>query len=137
RAPSATAPRAIGSGRAGGLRTIHRCGPPVGHADTVVGTVRETVAYAPTVERWLRQLANEGRLPRTLAAYRADVDDTMVDVASYLGLLAPRDELDRLSTPERDAAVLTAFERLDLRAVDLDLLDEARAAFRTRPDPRF
>ena len=51
------------------------------------GTVRDlewvtgTVAYAATLERWLQRLANAGRSPRTLAAYRADLDDTMATVA--------------------------------------------------------
>ena len=95
------------------------------------------VPYAPTVERYLRRLSNEGRSPRTVAAYRYDLDDTMVDVAEAQGVLAPRPGLERLAAEERRRRVLEAFERLDLAAVTPDQLDEAVAEFRTRPDPRF
>ncbi|HVE95139.1 MAG TPA: tyrosine-type recombinase/integrase [Acidimicrobiales bacterium] len=88
------------------------------------------VLYASTLERFLQRLANEGRSPATLKAYRADLDDTMRDIAAELRLLDDRNEAD-------DAAVLKAFEELDLTAVTLDMLDAALADFRTRPDPRF
>jgi site-specific recombinase XerD len=96
-----------------------------------------SVPYAATVERFLQRLSNEGRSPRTLAAYRYDLDDSMVDVASIQGLLPSRAALDRLSPDEREARVLGAFDELDVAAVTADQLDEAVADFRTRPDPRF
>lgn len=101
--------------------------------------VAEPVAapYAVTVERFLQRLSNEGRSARTLAAYRYDLDDTMVDVAIGARLLAGRPTLDRLDMADREAQVLAAFERLDVAAVTLDDLDGALAEFRTRPDPRF
>lgn len=88
-----------------------------------------TAIYAPTLERWLQRLANAGRSPRTLAAYRADLDDTMATIAVIRGLLSPAgaDEAERLA----------AFDVLDLTTVTFDELDEAIADFRTRPDPRF
>jgi integrase/recombinase XerC len=89
-----------------------------------------TVAYAPTLERWLQRLANAGRSPRTLAAYRADLDDTMATVAVAKRLLSPADRED-------DAKRLAAFDELDLATVSFDDLDEAIAEFRTRPDPRY
>ena len=46
--------------------------------------------YAGMLERFLQRLANEGRSASTLAAYRADLDDTMIDVAAELGLLPAR-----------------------------------------------
>ena len=95
------------------------------------------VPYAATVERFLQRLANEGRSPRTLEAYRYDLDDAMVDVAAANRLLAPRDALQARPAGERDALVLAAFERLDVAAVSLDDLDQALAEYRTRPDPRF
>jgi len=88
------------------------------------------VPYASTLERFLQRLANEGRSPATLKAYRADLDDTMRDVAAELGLLTARDESD-------EAAVLRAFDDLDIGQITLDMLDAALADFRTRPDPRF
>lgn len=93
--------------------------------------------YADVVERWLQRLANEGRSTRTLDAYRADLDDTMTIVASELGLLPPPRRLQAMDPTERDNAVLTAFDELDLRLVTLDHLDGALAEYRTRPDPRF
>ncbi|HEX2700219.1 MAG TPA: tyrosine-type recombinase/integrase [Acidimicrobiales bacterium] len=95
------------------------------------------VPYAVTVERFLQRLSNEGRSARTLAAYRYDLDDTMTDVAIGAGLLRPRTTLDRADDAQREAEVLTAFERLDVTAITLDDLDAALAEFRTRPDPRF
>ena len=95
------------------------------------------VPYASTVERFLQRLSNEGRSHRTLAAYRYDLDDTMVDVAAAAGLLPARPELERIGAQEREGRVLAAFERLDVAAVTLDDLDGALAEFRTRPDPRF
>jgi integrase/recombinase XerC len=92
--------------------------------------------YATLVERFLQRLANEGRSPATLAAYRADLDDTMIDVAAELGLLPARRRLPD-DAAEREAAVLTAFDGLRLDAVTSDMLDGALAEFRTRPDPRF
>ena len=112
---------------------MHREGRAVSHA----GAVAAAVPYATTVERFLQRLSNEGRSARTLAAYRYDLDDTMVDVAVGRGLLAPRTELDHMEPVDREAAVLGAFEALDVAAVTLDDLDQALAEFRTRPDPRF
>jgi len=93
--------------------------------------------YAPTLERWLQRLANAGRSSRTVAAYRNDVDDTMVTVAGLHRLLPSRRELDAMETVARDGRVLGAFEQLDLVTVGFDELDAAIAEFRTRPDPRF
>ena len=89
-----------------------------------------SVPYAATLERWLQRLANAGRSPRTLAAYRADLDDTMATVAVGKRLLSPADRDD-------EAKRLAAFDELDLRDVSFDDLDEAIAEFRTRPDPRY
>ena len=94
------------------------------------------VPYGATVERFLQRLRNEGRSPRTIDAYRADLDDTMVDVATILGLLR-RSQLATLDRVEREAVVLAAFDGLDLARVTADHLDEAIAEYRTRPDPRF
>lgn len=96
-----------------------------------------TIPYAEAVERFLRRLSNEGRSPRTLSAYRYDLDDTMTDVAAFHGLLAPRAALDAMARQERETAVLAAFEALDVEAISADDLDEAISEFRTRPDPRF
>jgi integrase/recombinase XerC len=85
--------------------------------------------YGPTLERWLQRLANAGRSSRTLAAYRADLDDTMATVAVIKGLLSP--------AGGDESARLAAFDALDLASVTFDELDEAIAEFRTRPDPRF
>jgi site-specific recombinase XerD len=82
--------------------------------------------YAELVERWLQRLANEGRSPRTLAAYRHDLDDTMTDVALARRLIGSRAE-----------SPLAAFEQLDIATITVDDLDEALATWRTRPDPRF
>ena len=98
---------------------------------------RVALPYAATAERFLQRLSNEGRSARTVAAYRYDLDDTMVEVAGILGLLPARSTLDRLPAPERRRLVLAALEELDVGAVSADHLDEAIAAFRTRPDPRF
>jgi integrase/recombinase XerC len=95
------------------------------------------VSYAATVDRFLQRLSNEGRSARTVAAYRYDLDDTMVDVAAIHGLLPTRARLDALSPEEREQKLDLAFEALDVAAVTPDHLDEAIAAFRTRPDPRF
>lgn len=96
-----------------------------------------TVPYAVTLERFIQRLSNEGRSARTLTAYRYDLDDTMIDVAASLGLLPDRAALDRLAPQERKTAILAAREAIDLAAVTPDVLDEALAEFRTRPDPRF
>lgn len=93
--------------------------------------------YAEAVERFVRRLSNEGRSPRTLTAYRYDLDDTMVDVAAVHRLLPPRHALDAMPRDERERAVLVAFESLDVEAISADDLDEAISEFRTRPDPRF
>jgi site-specific recombinase XerD len=95
------------------------------------------VTYAEAVERWLQRLANEGRSPRTLAAYRADLDSTMTEVAIARRLVAGRAALARLDPEARSASVLAAFEQLDLTSIGVDDLDEALATWRTRPDPRF
>ena len=107
----------------------------VGQAGAVAVSV--SLPYAATVERFLQRLSNEGRSARTLAAYRYDLDDTMVDVSAAAGLLPGRPALDRMGAAEREALVLAAFEQLDVAAVTLDDLDQALAEFRTRPDPRF
>jgi site-specific recombinase XerD len=101
--------------------------------------VAPSAAYAPTLERWLQRLANAGRSARTVAAYRNDLDDTMTTVAGLAGhrLLPDRRSLEQLAPDEREAAVLRAFDELDLTTVSFDDLDEAIAEFRTRPDPRF
>lgn len=93
-------------------------------------------SYATMVERFLQRLANEGRSSSTLAAYRADLDDTMIDVASELGLLPARRLLSE-DADERDAAILRAYDELQLTEINADMLDGALAEFRTRPDPRF
>lgn len=88
------------------------------------------------LERFLQRLANEGRSSSTLAAYRADLDDTMVDVAIELGLLPSRSRLP-VDVEQREAMILDAFEKLSLTEITADHLDGALAEFRTRPDPRF
>jgi site-specific recombinase XerD len=93
--------------------------------------------YGTTLERWLQRLANAGRSSRTLAAYRADLDDTMTTVAGSKRLLPDRRALERLQGAERERLVLAAFDELDLTSVTFDDLDEAVAEYRTRPDPRF
>ncbi|MDQ3573836.1 MAG: tyrosine-type recombinase/integrase [Actinomycetota bacterium] len=95
------------------------------------------VPYAATVERFLQRLSNEGRSARTLAAYRYDLDDTMVEIAAIQGLLPSRAELERLTSDDRQRRILHAFEGVDVASVTADHLDEAVADFRTRPDPRF
>jgi integrase/recombinase XerC len=79
-------------------------------------------AYAPTLERWLADLANQGRSTRTLAAYRRDLDDTIVTIASLKKL--PGDALH-------------VFEQLDVASVTNADLTASIADFRTRPDPRY
>src|SRR5437764_1273007 len=64
------------------------------------------VPYGATVERFLQRLRNEGRSPRTVVAYRADLDDTMVDVATILGLLRRSQAGQGAAWPERDVLVL-------------------------------
>ena len=103
----------------------------MGHAGGV------PLPYAEAVERFLRRLSNEGRSPRTLAAYRYDLDDTMVDVAVLHRLLPGRPALEALSREDRENAQLMAFEALDVETISADDLDEAISEFRTRPDPRF
>ena len=98
---------------------------------------RVTVPYGSTVERFLQRLSNEGRSARTVAAYRYDLDDTMVDVAAIHGLLPPRSALERLPAADRERRVVEGLDGLDVAAVGPDHLDEAIAEFRTRPDPRF
>lgn len=95
------------------------------------------VPYAATVERFLQRLSNEGRSARTLAAYRYDLDDAMVDVAAIQGLLPSRSRLEAMDGDQRRRLVLDAYEQLDVATVSSDHLDEAVADFRTRPDPRF
>jgi site-specific recombinase XerD len=92
--------------------------------------------YAPMLERFLQRLANEGRSASTLAAYRADLDDTMLDVAIELGLLPSRRRLPD-DPGEREMRILDAFDKLALDQITADHLDGALAEFRTRPDPRF
>jgi len=105
------------------------------------------LAYAQAVERWLQRLANAGRSPRTLAAYRADVDDTMRLVLEARGVLAPQTPRKVLAAGPApgggrrewtdNPAVLAAFEELDVTTVTADEIDDALASFRLRPDPRF
>jgi site-specific recombinase XerD len=78
--------------------------------------------YAPTLERWLADLANQGRSTRTLAAYRSDLDDTIVTIAALKKIAG-------------DA--MQVFEELDVGTVTNADLTAAIADFRTRPDPRF
>ncbi|HUR77702.1 MAG TPA: tyrosine-type recombinase/integrase [Acidimicrobiales bacterium] len=92
--------------------------------------------YAVMIERFLQRLANEGRSGSTLAAYRADLDDAMLDVAAELGLAPARSRLPE-DPAERQAVALQAYESLELTAVTSDMLDGALADFRTRADPRF
>jgi integrase/recombinase XerC len=92
--------------------------------------------YSTMIERFLQRLANEGRSPSTLAAYRTDLDDTMIDVCIELGLLADRRRLPS-DASEREAQILAAYEQLALGDITADHLDGALAEFRTRPDPRF
>ena len=96
-----------------------------------------TLPYSVAVERFLQRMSNEGRSPRTLAAYRYDLDDAMVDVAVARGVLDARSVLEGLDAGQREARVLAAFEGLDVAGLTLDDLDQALAEFRTRPDPRF
>ena len=93
--------------------------------------------YRATLERFLQRLSNEGRSARTITAYRYDLDDTMVDVATAHGLLPGRPDLEQLPRDERDRRLAAALAALDVAAVTPDQLDEAIARFRTRPDPRF
>jgi integrase/recombinase XerC len=65
---------------------------------------------------WLMELGNEGRSPKTITAYEADVEDTLKTVASLLRVMP---------------------EGLRLGQVTRDTLIEAIADFRTRPDPRY
>lgn len=88
------------------------------------------------LERFLQRLANEGRSASTLAAYRTDLDDTMLDVAIELGLLPSRSRLPA-DPAERETTILQAFDQLRLADITADHLDGALAEFRTRPDPRF
>lgn len=92
--------------------------------------------YAPTLERWLADLANTGRSRRTLEAYRRDVDDTMLTVAGMKGLDTGNSSGEGTSSDD-EAKRLATFEQLDLTAVTNDDLIAAVADYRTRPDPRF
>jgi site-specific recombinase XerD len=74
------------------------------------------------LERWLADLANQGRSTRTLSAYRRDVDDTIVTIAALKKL--PGDALH-------------VFEALDVAEISNADLTAAIADFRTRPDPRY
>jgi site-specific recombinase XerD len=65
---------------------------------------------------WLMELGNEGRSPRTISAYEADVTDTLGFIAGQVG-----------GKPES----------LGLEEVSRDLLVAAIAEFRNRPDPRY
>lgn len=92
--------------------------------------------YGTMIERFLQRLANEGRSASTLAAYRADLDDTMIDVAIEVGVLPARHRLPE-DPLQREAAVLGAYDQLVLSNITPDHLDGALAEFRTRADPRF
>ncbi|MGH9196553.1 MAG: tyrosine-type recombinase/integrase [Acidimicrobiia bacterium] len=65
---------------------------------------------------WLMELGNEGRSPKTIQAYEAEVTETLSSVASQVGV-----------TPEA----------LGLARIKRDHLVAAVADFRVRPDPRF
>ena len=65
---------------------------------------------------WLMELGNEGRSPRTISAYEADVSETLRFVAEQLNV-----------SPSK----------LDLGDISRDLLVAAIAEFRTRLDPRY
>lgn len=65
---------------------------------------------------WLMELANEGRSPRTIEAYEADVEDTIEFVAGQCGV-----------SPER----------VPLSLITRDLLVASVADYRSRPDPRY
>lgn len=65
---------------------------------------------------WLMELGNEGRSPRTIDAYEADVADTLKTVASLL-----QKPIHEMRLPE----------------ITRDHLVAAVADFRTRPDPRY
>lgn len=65
---------------------------------------------------WLMELGNEGRAPSTIAAYEADVEDTLRFVAHH----------------EK-----TKVEALPLARIGRDALVASIADFRSRPDPRF
>jgi len=65
---------------------------------------------------WLMELVNEGRSPKTVTAYEADVADCLEFVAGQAG-----------KKPEA----------LRLDAVGRDLLVASIAEFRSRPDPRY
>lgn len=91
--------------------------------------------YAPTLERWLADLANTGRSRRTLEAYRRDVDDTMLTVAAMKGLTGGGANSGNSGNSGKDP--LEVFEQLDIRTVTNDDLIAAIADYRTRPDPRY
>ena len=74
-------------------------------------------AFPALRDAFLRDIATEGAAARTVAAYRADLDDTARTLSADAGLRT----LDALDV----AAVSSA----DLRA--------AVAAYRERPDPRY
>lgn len=78
------------------------------------GLMEETAIAA--MESWLMELGNEGRSPRTVEAYAADVSDTLATVAKL---------------------VQRSNQELLLADVTRDLLVAAIADFRTRPDPRY
>jgi site-specific recombinase XerD len=65
---------------------------------------------------WLVEQANEGRSPRTIAAYESDLEDALGFLAGQLG---------------------EPLARLRLGSVTRDLLVAAVAEYRTRPDPRY
>jgi site-specific recombinase XerD len=68
------------------------------------------------MERWLAELANEGRAPATIDAYAKDVEDTLSFLAGRAGL---------------------AIAELQLQDIDRDALVESIAEYRTRTDPRY
>ncbi|MEO7804757.1 MAG: tyrosine-type recombinase/integrase [Actinomycetota bacterium] len=68
------------------------------------------------LHNWLMELGNEGRAPRTVEAYEADVADTLAFVA------------EQIKRPNNE---------LDLTEVTREGLVAAIADFRTRPDPRY
>ncbi|MGH2707513.1 MAG: tyrosine-type recombinase/integrase [Actinomycetota bacterium] len=68
------------------------------------------------LQLWLIELANQGRSPRTIAAYEIDIVEVIRLVASQLPAPAPS---------------------LALSALTRDRLVAAIAEFRTRPDPRY
>lgn len=80
------------------------------------GTMIDSANALESMNGWLMELGNEGRSVRTIAAYEADVEETLRVVAMNLAITASELRLDQ---------------------VDRDGLVAAISEFRTRPDPRY